>query len=364
MLIEAEFERKDGTWRKARLWVDTGNPDFLISEEFAQDMGIGIDTGNAGQIAERQMKVRIGSKPVNFDGIKVVVGSGIQWLFNTMQIDGNVPSTVLQKYQVVFDYPLQQIILAEPGILTPRGVRSPARINPVTGIVQMDAVIDGENYSFALDNGSSFSFVSDDMVAKLIQRNPKWLSSKGAVGCANIWGYWPEEETWPLLRLPVFQWGNVTITDAVIAGLPPFFRGNTDVGTWYSRKSARPVNGFLGPNVFKAYRVEIVYADSAVYFEKGTGTDIQDMDMVGLTLRPLEDQRWAVIGIVNKDGKPIVEGIEKGDILLQVGNLKTTGATMGTVIDALRGTPGERKILLLEREGKPFTVKAEVERFL
>ncbi|MBN1199959.1 MAG: hypothetical protein JXA23_11450 [Bacteroidales bacterium] len=165
---------------------DTGNPDFLISEEFAQDMGIGIDTGNAGQIPERQMNVRLGGKMVNFEGVRVVVGSGIQWLFNTMHIDGNVPSTVLQKYQVVFDYPMQQLTLAEPGILTPRGVRSPARIHPVTDIIQLDAVIDGENYSFALDNGASFSFISDDLVAKLIQRHPEWPNSKGAVGCANI----------------------------------------------------------------------------------------------------------------------------------------------------------------------------------
>jgi hypothetical protein len=38
MLVEAEFQRKDGTWRKALLWVDTGNPDFFISQSFASDL--------------------------------------------------------------------------------------------------------------------------------------------------------------------------------------------------------------------------------------------------------------------------------------------------------------------------------------
>jgi hypothetical protein len=40
MLIEAEFQRKDGSWRKARLWVDTGNPGFYLSEKFARDLGM------------------------------------------------------------------------------------------------------------------------------------------------------------------------------------------------------------------------------------------------------------------------------------------------------------------------------------
>ncbi|MBN1199960.1 MAG: hypothetical protein JXA23_11455 [Bacteroidales bacterium] len=124
------------------------------------------------------------------------------------------------------------------------------------------------------------------------------------------------------------------------------------------------MNGFLGPNVFNSFRVEIVYADSAVYIEKETEPDTHDMDLVGLTLKPLEDQRYTVIGVVNKKGKPVVEGIEPGDILLQISDLKTTGATMGMVIDALRGKPGEKRILILEREGKEFTVEASVERFL
>jgi hypothetical protein len=47
-----------------------------------------------------------------------------------------------------------------------------------------------------------------------------------------------------------------------------------------------------------------------------------------------------------------------------VDNLETTGATMGTVVDALRGTPGDVRILVLERNGERFRVEANVERFL
>jgi C-terminal processing protease CtpA/Prc len=71
-----------------------------------------------------------------------------------------------------------------------------------------------------------------------------------------------------------------------------------------------------------------------------------------------------VIGIAKKDEKPVVDGVEPGDVLLQVENLKTTGATMGTVVDALRGRPGDIRVLVLERNGKQFRIEARVVRLL
>ena len=364
MLVEAEIQRKDGSWRKALLWVDTGNPDFLISEALALELGIMPDTGKAAPEIPAPENVRVGGKALNFEGVKTVVGKGVQWMFNTMHNDGNLPSSVLKNYHVVFDYPQNRLTIAEPGILKPRGTRSPAAINPANGILQMDAVIDGEQFSFAFDNGASCSFVPDQLVEKWRQQHPGWATCNGAVGCANIWGWWPGEENWPMVRLPEIRWGNLDIMGAVIVGLPPFFRGNTDIGTRYSKKTARPVNGFLGPNVFKNYRIEIVYHDSTIYFEKVTEPDVHDMDIVGLTLKPLDDGRYEVIGVIQANGKPGIIGVRPGDILIQVGNLKASGAMMGRVTDALRGKPGEKKVLTIEREGTQLKVEACVVRFL
>jgi hypothetical protein len=364
MVVEAEFQRPDGGWEKARLWVDTGNPDFFINEGFARRLGIGVDAGKPKQEISAPAEVRIGGMPVDFGGVSSSVDRRNLWLFHAIHNDGNLPSTVLKRYHVVFDYPARRMTLAEPGVLKPIGVRSPAGIHPVTGIVQMEALIDGEKYSFALDNGASFSYVSDTIVEKFKRRHPEWPGSRGAVGCANIWGWWPGEESWPLLRVPEIRWGGQIIPATAIAGMPAFFNGGKDVGAWYSQKTAAPVDGFFGPNVFKAFRVEIDYAENAVYLLKGTSVDIHDLDIVGLTLRPLNDERYQVIGVVEKDGKPMIAGIEPDDVLIQVGDLKTTGATMGTVVDALRGKPGDRRILKLERNGKSFIVETVVERIL
>lgn len=360
MLVEAEFQRPDGTWRKAVLWVDSGNPDFLMSASLARDLGIDFDSTLVRQDVKPLLNVKIGGKNINFLGIKSTVMIQNQWLFNTMHNDGNIPSTVLSRYHIIFDYPGRTLTIADQGSVKPRGTKTPIIIHPVTGIFQMEALISGDRYSFAFDNGSSFSFLPDSRIQRLSELHPEWPFSSGAVGCANIWGYWDGENEWPMIRIPEVTWGGVKFQNVVIAGLPSFFKGNQDVGTWYSKKTAQPVAGFLGPNVFKNCRVEIDYRNQAVYFEKSQGVPAPDMDILGLTLQPLNDKRYIVLGVVKRDGKPVIEGVEPEDMLLQIDDLKVTGQTMGKVIDAMRGKPGDMKKLILEREGVRFPVNAYV----
>ncbi|MFC1724399.1 hypothetical protein ACFL4T_02140 [candidate division KSB1 bacterium] len=371
MLVDAEMQRKNGSWRKVRLWIDTGNPEFFISKTLAEDLGIDLTAAEktSGETAQSldvppPAGVRLGGMPLNFKGVRSKVMYQPKWLFSTMHNDANLPSTVLKQYQVIFDYPESKLTLAKPGSLKPRGTRIPAGINPETGIVQIDTKIDAGSFSFAIDNGASYSFVSKDILTELSKRHAVWNKHTGALACANIWGWWPEEPEWPLIRIPEIELGTLKIKDAGIAGIPGFFPNGMDLGEWYSLKTLRPVDGFLGPNALKAFRVEIDYINNEVYLEKGAEFDSHDMDIAGLTLRPLEDGRYQVIGIAKLEGKPAVKGVEPGDILLQIDDLKTTGATMGTVIDALRGKPGDSHILILERDGKQFRVEAKVERFL
>jgi hypothetical protein len=369
MLARAEVQRRDGSWRSALLWIDTGNPNMMLSEAFARDLGIDIPVppqvaGATTLTVPPPAGLRIGGMPLRLDGVTARVHLEPQWIFRTMHVDANLPATVLQRYHVVFDYPRRRLTLAQPGALPHRGARDAASVNRSTGIVQVDAVIGGDTLSLALDNGASFSFVSASELERLARAHPEWPRMTGAVGAANIWGQWPEEATWPVVRVPAMQWGSVRLSDVAVGGLPDFFGAGVSLGDWYSRKAARRVEGFLGPNAFKAFRVEIDYAEGAVYFERGAATDAHDLDIVGLTLQPQPDGSYQVLGVAHKDGRPSVAGVEPGDVLLGVGALHATGATMGTVVDALRGTPGQTRSLVLARAGRRFTVTARVMRFL
>ncbi|MBN2090732.1 hypothetical protein JW964_14060 [candidate division KSB1 bacterium] len=370
MLITAEIQRKDGSWRKARLWVDSGNPEFFLSESLARDLGIELDsvstkTTTGSFDVPPPTGVRINGMQLNFSDAKSKVMFQPQWLFSTMHNDANLPSTVLNHYQVVFDYPQLQLTIAEPGNLQLKGNRVPIDVHPETGIIQMDVVIAGDSLSFALDNGASYSFVSDEVIERLVSRNLAWPQITGTLGCANMWGWWPPNgETLPVLRIPEILAEPIHFYEVGMVGVPKFSPNGPSLGEWYSHKTARPVHGFLGVNALKVFRISIDYRNQAAFFEQDQPCDVHDMDLVGLTLRPEPDGGYRITGIAKLDGKSAVDGVLPGDLLRQVDQLQVTHATMGAVVDALRGNPGDSHLLLLERDGKQFTIFAKVERFL
>ena len=81
MLVDAEFQGKEGQWRKARLWVDTGNPDFFVGETLARDLGIDLSKAAAkpaeGPVppleAPPPRGVRIGGMTLDFAGVNSYV---------------------------------------------------------------------------------------------------------------------------------------------------------------------------------------------------------------------------------------------------------------------------------------------------
>ncbi|MFC2135949.1 hypothetical protein ACFLTH_15140 [Bacteroidota bacterium] len=365
MLVDAKFKKPDGTWRKALLWVDTGAPNFFMSKSLAIDLGLADSTSEGNFEISPPSGIKIGGMNINFDSVESSVMTQPYWLFETMKIDGNLPAAVLQKYHVIFDYLNKRLTIAEPGSIQTRGERVPISLNPETGIIQVNVAIEDENFSFAIDIGASYSFTSKNILQKYIEQNPDIQQMTGSAGCANMWGWWPSNETgWRIVRLSEITFGNIKVENAAIVGLPDKVVGPYDIGTWYSQKTAEPVAGFLGPNVFKQFRLEIDYANSAIYLEKNPEFATNDLDIVGISLRLEPDGNYRIVGIVNKDGQPVIKNVEPGDILLQIDDFIVQGQTMGKVVDTLRGNPGDTRTLVLKRNGEQLKVETEVMRLL
>ncbi len=371
MLVEAELQGRDGSWHKARLWVDSGSTEFFISGALARDLGIDLSAAEdpAFQSADLDIQglfgIRIGGKDLDPGGESIHVKFQPYWLFTTMQSDGNLPPSLLKKYHIVFDYPRRRLTIADPGKIKPRGNASPASIHPQTGIVQLDASIEGNSYSFALDMGASYSYISEAKLAELLTLHPEWSNVTGTLGYSNMWGWWPfNEQSFSLVRIPKIQWGNITLKNTGIAGVPDFSHSGQTLGEWYSSKTSRPVDGFLGANALKAYRVEIDYANHCVYFEKGKHRSQPEMDMVGISVRQLPDLTYQVLGLVIAKGTLPVQGLEPGDIIVSIDGFAVKGATMGTVVDKLRGKTGAIRQIIIDRNGKKILVNARVEHYL
>ena len=356
MLVEVEFQRKDGSWRRATAWVDTGNPQLALGEPLARDLGVewtaGEPAANGAKVeASLPAGMRFGGIPIPLQDVSCAVFPGRTDPFPGVPAEANVPSTILRRFDVVFDYPGKKMILALPGHLRFEGTKVPCRVDARSGIVQVEVRVGGETCSFALDNGATYTLVGKDWLAGLRDRHPGWPFHVGLVGCANLWGMASEPQM-PMMRFPEMSIGPVAVSGAGAAGLPE------GLYEWYSKKTAAPVTGLLGPNVLKAFRVGIDFRGGAVYLHRARKDDAADMDLVGLTLGPQKDRTYVILGASG------ATGAKAGDQLLGVGSMEATGRSMGQVVDALRGRPGETRKLTVRRDGETLRLVAPIERQL
>lgn len=354
VLVDLTFGAKT-----VRAWVDTGNPDFMISETLARAIGLPFDAAKAvdGRVETPAPAASIGGLPLRFDGVACKIVLGGRWFAPGLHVDANVPATALRRYHLILDYPGRRLSLAAPGSAKPRGYQLPCRVHERSGVVDVDVAVNGSTYAFALDNGCPYSYISDRLMDELVARHREWPFARGAAGVANMWGL-PMEGAASMTRVAELYLGELQLDEVGVSSFP------AAMFEWYSKKTVTPVIGILGGNVLKAFRVEIDYAGSAVYLERKANLDPHDLDTVGLTLRPDTDGSYHVVAVTEKDGQPVVDEVNAGDRLLKIGGLEVSGKTMGEVSDALHGKPGDVRVLVLERAGKQVTVHAKVTRLL
>jgi hypothetical protein len=361
IIIDVRFPMPDGSKKRVRAWVDNGTAEMEITGDLAKALALpaGSDTPkDANEVWVSPPKdVIIGGLTVhpNLKAVRAVTGRDSIAPGSSAEI--NLPSTVLQNYDVVVDYLNRELTIAMPGTLHFEGESAKVNLAPHTGLIQIASTLGGEKQNLALDLGSSWSFVSSDVVTKLEKANPKWPRMTGAVGSANMWGA-QEEASWDLLRIPTMQYGRLTLTDVGVASFPP------KLMEWYEKRAGVRTIGLIGANALLNYRVGLDYAHSTVYFQQTSKHRPPDMDVVGLVLRPEPDGHYTVIGVADFDAKASVPEAKSGDTLVSIDGTPPTGGTMGQTWSLLGGTPGDPRTLVFERAGKQFTVQATVHRFL
>jgi hypothetical protein len=361
MIVEVELVRPDGTTREASAWVDTGNQVLIVTEAVARDLGLDV-SGLAGGDVKAPVEtssptpgLRIGGLQLDVTGIATRVKRGSR-VMPGVPAEVHLPASALRHDQVVLDFPARRFTVARPGTLHPRGTAIPCRVNPQTGLLMITATVDGEAVPVGLDNGSAGTWVSDRLTTTWERRHPEWRHVTGALGSTNFWGF-DFETSGVLMSLPELAVGPISVRDVAVLGLD---QGLFD---WYSTKSAGPVAGFLGGNVLQHFRLEIDFANQMTYWEAGPEQDDRDLDIVGLTIRGDDDGGFTVAGVVSVNGESTVPGVEPGDRMVRVGSLATDGATMGELIESLRGRPGSVRALELVRGSTRMTREARVVRF-
>ncbi|PYT06554.1 MAG: hypothetical protein DMF60_09110 [Acidobacteria bacterium] len=336
--IDLEFKKADGSLRTARFWVDTGGGGFIICEPLARELGLkfGSENGEQGQrfAATTPPKVTLGGMPLDLEGARTIIAIG----------------------DVVFDYPGKQFTLAAPGSLKPRGTRLDSPVQKRSGYPRIVARIDGQDYGFLLDTGASFTMISQDVLNQWSGKHPDWQRTVGAVGSANMGLGIDASAT--MMRIPGVKLGEFQLPRITAVSRPT---GTFEKGM--SPMMTGPIIGAIGGNVLKAFRVEIDYANGVTYLEK-RGEPDNALDLVGLTLRSQRDGTYVVSGVSKENSTEVIQSIKAEDKLIRVDKLEVLGAPLADVVNSLRGAPKQVRVLVLERDGRQFTVKALVVRIM
>jgi predicted aspartyl protease len=360
--IDIEFIRPDGSTRKARFWVDTGGGGFIIVEPLARELGLKFGTvmseGGSKFASTEPPVARIGGMPLDLDKANTIIAIGQSSMMPGIPAEGLLPGHVLMRYHVVFDYPGRKFVIAKSGTIKPRGSQLLSPINQRSGFPRIEAKIGDHSYGFLLDTGASFTMVSQEVLTKWGAEHPDWPRVKGAVGAANM-GLGSMEVNGLMLRIPRAEISTFQLSGAAAVSRP---KGTFE--DYMSKMMSAPIIGAIGGNILKTFRIEIDYANGVTYLEKTAPQESHDLDVVGLILQAKWDGAYIVAGISDQTNNEIRDAVRGGDRLIKVDSLEVTGAAFARVIDALRGAPGQRRLLLLERDGKRFELRAPIIRVL
>ncbi|HEY3618284.1 MAG TPA: hypothetical protein VGK96_15840, partial [Candidatus Sulfotelmatobacter sp.] len=366
VVINADLALPNGSTERVRAWVDNGDPDLYLSRRLATLLGLAVSCNDHECSSPPPQDMHVGGMKIDLTGIKQVKiplkpVDAASVLAPGMNVEINLPSSILRHYDVLIDFPSRKFSIGAPGTIHFRGPSGKVQINAENGLIQVPSQIENKKYNLALDFGASVSFLSEDLFDKLAAAHPDWPRMTGAVGSANMWGTDPET-MWKVLRVDRLQYGPLFLANLVVVGMPK------DWTEFFAKRAGMPTAGLLGSNALLNYRIGLDYAHSTVYFEFGRTFNFPDFDVIGLTLRPEDDGRFTILGIADFDGKPSVplgsDGVQPGDHLVAVNDIPVRAATMGQVWNMLGGTPGQERKLTIEHGGRQFTVAARVQHFL
>lgn len=347
-----------GETRTIRCWLDSGGGVLYITEAVARELGLRwTPPPDGSKLAPVTIpRASIGGFDLDLTGARVCVELGTPH-DPGVKADGFMGGHILARYHVIFDYPAQTFTIAKPGVMTPRGIPVPSPHRPPMCFPRLAVEIDGEPYGMLLDTGATCTMISTELIQKLSEKHPDWPHTVGPAGVANMVGG-PWEVDLPLMRFPSVRCSGVTFADVLVVGRSP---GRFE--QYMSSMMSGPVIGAVAGNLLKQYRVEIDYANQLTYFERGTGSHLADMDLVGLIVQAHPDGTYTVSGTSAACGYP--DGaVQQGDKLLAVDDRPVAGLSRPDVIGLLMGRPGQGRRLEIERAGNRLEVTLPVVRLI
>jgi hypothetical protein len=336
----------DAAGRSTVALVDTAGTALCLSQALADELDLTVhewldDQGAAVAVVDPP-PLLVGGAPLDTDGLVAYAFEDTGPLgLAARRADLLLPATVLRRHHVVLDGPAGVLEIGPPGGLERRGVAVPSEFDD-HGLVRLTIEVDGAPVTVVLDAALTCCLATDGVLRDWQGRHPDWPASASAVGPGNVIGS-PVEARIPMLRVPAVEIGSFTVPEVAFA-----WRGDGELAA----------DGSLGGNVLDLFRVDLDYAAGSVRFEQGRPFPGNDTEQVGVVLALAEDG-WQIAAAVSG-----LDGVRPGDLLVAVDGEPVADLALPGVLDLLRGAPGDRHQLLLDRDGADVDVDAPVLRLL
>lgn len=367
LLVSLSLQTRDGRDRTALAWVNLGTPKAAISTALRRDLGLA---------AGEPLRVSFGTIPIEIPADAIMEeppelgGEDVfTHLFAPRVVDLILPARALTGFVVDLDYAAGRMTLAPPGGPRPRGLATPFRLAPESGMIAIDASVGDDPVALAVDPGASFTWLRGDRAAYWLKAHPDWRRAEGAVGPSNMGLVdLAFEQRGTLMRLPDVAVGPVRLGEVGAFATAPLLCSLCDrvVGDlfWNGWAAHAPdgVAGWIGNDVLGDFRLTIDYPNRTLYWLRQCGPGPKPIDSVGLSL-VRRAGAYSVGGIAAKDGRPTLDGVVPGDALVAIDGRDPQGAASDDVRAALGGIPGARHRLDLDRHGLPVSVEVPVTRF-
>ncbi len=279
MYAELSLIRPDGSTHRTLAFVDMGTPTVALTESLFKEL----------QLDRRMpLMLKIGAMSVSVPASEVTSDSSKPHSMGSdLKVEAVLAASIMQKYEVMIDYKKLTLTFANPGTLKPEGIPVHFKTNLDTGLIAVDASVDGKAYAVAIDNGSAYTWFRQSTTEDWLTTHPGWERGLGAVGTSNMMMSGDGAEIdGILLRIPEISVGSLRLRQVGALGAGPSngFAGNLDLFEWYSTKNAVPVIGWLGGNVLHHFRLTIDYPNHIMYWLQQSEPDVDDLHQVGLTL--------------------------------------------------------------------------------
>lgn len=351
ILIEAAFTRPDGSTRSALAFFNMGMARTVLAKELHAELG--LDRGALLRYATADAEFAIGADAVDI-ARDDFTGLSLDQMFGPRKVEAIL----------ILDYARRRIAIEEPGKSAPLGVAIPIELNSQTGLASAEIDVGGKPHAFVVDAGSGYCWMRGLTLKEWLAAAPEWRRAEGAIGRANYNMIdFAFEKHGTVARVPEMRIGAVALGDVGILGTGPLLGNFTDslVGEifWdnWQQSAPKPVTGWLGANALQHFRLTIDYQNRVSYWLRQSAPDPHDLDQPGLTL-VRRDGRFFVGGLVRPVQGEALTGVNVGDELAAVGGLDARTASKEAVLAALHARPGERRTLILRRDGAEQTVDA------